>query len=239
MRHRSPPAGLVGVLGLILAAGCRSPGPDTPRVPAPAVAPATPVEPERYVIQPGDQLEVRFFHLPDQNVLLPVRPDGFISLPLANEVQASGRTCEQLREELVERLRAELVDPEIAVIVRSFSAYRIHVGGHVKKGGMFDLVGKRTVLQAIFQAEGFLPTASPANVLLIRRVSENTCRAIPIDLTEVLSGEDMSQDIALQPYDAIYVASSAVADVNLWIDQYIRQNIPLNVGWRIEFGGKN
>ncbi len=237
MRHRWSPAVLVGALGAILAAGCRSPRPVAPRVPAPAAAPATPVEPERYVIQPGDQLEVRFFHLPDQNVLLPVRPDGYISLPLANEVLASGRTCEELREELVERLRAELVDPEIAVIVRSFTAYRIHVGGHVAKGGMFPLVGTRTVLQAIFEAGGLLPTASAANVLLIRRVSEGICRAIPLDLTEVLSGEDMTKDIALQPYDAIYVASSAIADVNLWIDQYIRQNIPLNVGWRIEFGG--
>lgn len=192
---------------------------------------APPPEPEKYIIQPGDQLEVRFFYAPERNVLLPVRPDGFISMPLANEVRAAGLSAEELRVALTAACERELKSPELSVIVRTFSAYKIHVGGHVARGGIFELAGKRTVLQAVLEAGGFLPTASPSDVIVIRPTGEGSFAVIPIDLDAVLEGREMRQNIQLRPYDAVFVPASPIANVNKWVDQYIRQNLPFDLGW--------
>jgi protein involved in polysaccharide export with SLBB domain len=189
-----------------------------------------PSEPARYQIQPGDELEVRFLHAPEQNVELVVRPDGFISLPLANEVRAAGRTPEEVRLDIVRAWEKEFRAPEVAVILRSATAYKIHVGGQVKSPGVFELAGERTVLQAIFEAGSFLPTATMANVLVIRPEGAGRFAVIPLDLAKVLDGSDTRQNIALRPYDAVFVPSSAIADINQWVDQYIRRNIPFSLG---------
>jgi protein involved in polysaccharide export with SLBB domain len=189
-----------------------------------------PQEPARYVIQAGDRLEVRFLHAPEQNVQLVVRPDGYISLPLANEVLAAGRTAEDVRLEITRAWEREYRQPEVAVIVQSATAYKIHVGGQVKSPGVFELLGERTVLQAIFEAGSFLPTATLANVIVIRPEAAGRFAVIPLDLTAVLDGSDTRQNIALRPYDAVYVPSSAIADINQWVDQYIRRNIPFSLG---------
>ena len=238
---------LTVVLVAVLAGGpslaCRG---GAPKKPSPAVSPdqaqapalqaptTAPPQPARYVIQPGDQLEIRFFHTPEQNTILPVRPDGFISIPLAYEIQAAGRTAEELRADLVERYAKELQDPEIAVIVRSFTAYQVHVGGEVNRPGVFVLNGTRTVLQAIFEAGGLLPTAQPKNVVLVRRLPDGRASTSIVDVAEVLEEGDPNSDVALQPYDIVYVPKSAIGNVNNWINLYIRENIPITFSYRLE-----
>lgn len=189
-----------------------------------------PSEPGKYLIQAGDQLEVRFLHTPEQNVLLQVRPDGYISLPLANEVRAAGRTADDVRADISVAWAREYREPEVAVVLRSTTAYKVHVGGQVKSPGMFELLGERTVLQAIFEAGSFLPTASLANVILIRPEGAGRFAVIPLDLDAVLAGKDTRQNLLLRPYDAVYVPNSAIADINQWVDQYIRRNIPISLG---------
>ena len=202
--------------------------------PPPVQAPTTaPPQPARYVIQPGDQLEIRFFHTPEQNTILPVRPDGYISIPLAYEIMAAGRTAEELRTDLVQRYAKELLNPEIAVIVRSFTAYQIHVGGEVKTPGVFVLNGNRTVLQAIFEAGGLLPTAQPKNVILVRRQQDGRASTSVIDVAQVLEEGDSNLDVALQPYDIVFVPRSAIANVNRWVELYIRNNIPITFSYRL------
>jgi len=225
---------LVSILGSVLLCACTSHHVRNPT--SFEIYLSAPAEGEqRYVIQPGDQLEIRFFHTPEQNVLMPVRPDGYVSLPLAHEVLAAGRTVEQLRGDIVAACAHELNDPEIAVIVQQASAYKVHVGGEVQTPGIFELNGQRTVLQAIFEAGGFLPTASPEDAIVIRPSGENQFAVIPIDVQAVLEGRDTRQNILLRPYDAVFVPRSPIANLNRWVDQYIRQNIPFSLGWRLEF----
>ncbi len=197
----------------------------------PGTIAAAPAALEPYRIQPGDELEIRFFHTPEQNVTLPVRPDGFISLPLVYELAVAGRTVEEVRTELVERCSEELVAPEIAVIVRSFTGYRVHVGGEVDRPGVLELSGPRTVLQAVFEAGGFLPTASPADVLVVRLGLDGSHELRAANLAAVLLGENASGNFTLRPYDVVFVPSSTIADVNKWVDQYIRKNIPISLGF--------
>jgi len=200
-----------------------------PHTPPPASLPAGP-----YLIQAGDELEIRFFHTPEQNVTLPVRPDGMISLPLANEVQAAGRTAEELRLDLVQRYSRELAKPEIAVLVRSFTGYQVHVGGEVGRPGVLELTGARTVLQAVFEAQGFLPTASPRDAIVVRARPDQSYEIVPVDLEAVLAGTDARGNLMLRPYDVVYVPPSTIANVNKWVDQYLRKNIFINFTYRID-----
>jgi len=181
----------------------------------------------------GDELEIRFFHTPEQNVTLPVRPDGLISLPLVYELRAAGRTVEEVRRELVERCSAELANPEIAVIVRTFTGYLVHVGGEVEKPGVVQLSGSRTVLEAVFEAGGFLPSASPADVIVVRRSEPTGYELVAANLQDVLLGKDGSGNFALRPYDVVFVPSTRIADVNKWVDQYIRKNVPITFTYRL------
>ena len=218
----------LAVAGLVLAgAACKS----EPRLgPMPGGSPP-PSAPEPYRLRPGDELEIRFFHTPEQNVTLPGRPDGFISLPLVYELAVAGRTVEEVRSDLVERCSRELAAPEIAVIVRSFATYMVHIGGEVGRPGVLELSGPRTVLQAVFEAGGFLPGASPADVLVVRRTSDGGYELAASDLAKVLAGEDASGDLALRPFDVVYVPTSPIGDVNRWVDLYLRKNLPFNVGF--------
>ncbi len=186
----------------------------------------------KYRILPGDELEIRFFHTPDRNVTLPVRPDGYISLPIVREVAAAGRTPEELVAELEAGYSRELRDPQIAVVVRSFSSHQIHVGGRVSEPGVFPLVGPMTVLDSIFAAGGFEPEALLTQVVVIRRTPDNDHLVIPVDIEAVLEGSDVRQNIGLLPYDAIYVPGSPIAEINDWVDLYLRKNIPINFGVR-------
>ena len=185
--------------------------------------------PERYRIQAGDQLEIRFFHTPNLNLTLPVRPDGYISFDLVGDVQVSGKTTEEIRVELEAAFEAELRAPQVAVIVQSFARYRVHVGGDVFNSGVIQLIGPHTVLDAALQA-GIRNSSRIWEVIVIRRRPEGGFAVIPVDLQAVLDGTDPSQNIDLQPYDAVFVPRSEIADVNVWVDQYMRQNIPINFG---------
>lgn len=183
-----------------------------------------------YVIQVGDQLDIKFYYNPELNEQVTVRPDGRISLQLIGEVLVAGLTPSQLTKRLTEIYAAQLKHPEITVIVRSFGAQKVFVDGEVAKPDMFPLIGFMTVLQAISRAGGMKDTARATEVVIIRRGPEDKPVSIPLNLKKVIDGTDMSQDILLQPYDIIYVPKSSIAQVNVWVDQYLRKNVPIPIG---------
>jgi protein involved in polysaccharide export with SLBB domain len=190
---------------------------DTQKAPPPA---------EEYRIQAGDQLDIKFFYNKDLNEQVTVRPDGRISLQLVRSIVAAGLTPEQLTDQLTKTYGAHLKDPEIAVIVRSFSSQRVYVDGEVAKPGLIPLTGPTTVLQAVSQAGGFLYTGNATDVMVIRRGPENQPLAMVVNMNKVHNGTDLAQDIYLKPFDIIYVPKTAIADVNLWIEQYMNRMVP-------------
>ena len=170
-----------------------------------------PVDEERYIIQPGDLLSIKFFFNPELNEEnLVVRPDGLISLQLVNEIKAADLTPVQLKNLLAEKYTGQLKNPEIAVIVRSVrEPYRIYVDGQVKSPGEFEIVGELSVLQAIARAGGMLEdTAKKSEVKVIRLDQNGQKFVINIDLKKALNNGDLSQDILLLPSDFIYVPRS-------------------------------
>lgn len=184
---------------------------------------------KEYRIKPGDLLDIKLFYNPELNEQVTVRPDGRISLQLANDVMASGLTPSELTEQLKKRYAAEIGKPEITVIVRTFTFQRVFVDGEVNKAGIIPLTDPMTVMQSISQAGGVKDTAYLKGVIVIRRTVDNKVVATQVNLADALDNTEMSQDIALMPNDIIYVPKSTIANINVWVDQYIRKNIPISV----------
>jgi protein involved in polysaccharide export with SLBB domain len=186
-----------------------------------------------YKIQIGDQLDVKFYFNNDLSEHLVVRPDGRISLQLVPELVAAGLTAAELTNKLKQAYSGQLTNPELTVIVRTFSAQRIFVGGEVAKGGEMPLVGSITALQAITMAGSFKDSARLTKVIVIRRNIDNTPLVIPINLKAAMNGVDLSQDIALLPYDVVWVPKSTLANLNKLVNQVIWNNVPISFGFRL------
>lgn len=184
---------------------------------------------QEYRIQVGDQLDIKFFYNPELNELVTVRPDGRISLQLVHEIMVAGLTPSELTDSLTQKYAPELKKPEITVIVRSFGAHKIYVDGEVNKSGMFPLMGLMTVMQAISQAGGMKDTARTSQLVIIRRGADHKPLVLQVNAEKVIDGTDVSQDIVLKPFDIVYVPRSPIANVNIWVDQYIRKNIPIPI----------
>jgi protein involved in polysaccharide export with SLBB domain len=187
-----------------------------------------------YEIHNLDELTIKFFYNPELNETVSVRPDGRISLQFANDVMAAGLTPAELTDVLTEKYSTEFVDPRITVLVRSYEGNRVYVDGEVIKPQMFRLGANLTVSQAIASAGGLKDTARRHDVRVIRRKADKKPLVIPVNFAQVVDGTDISQDIALQPYDIVYVPKSTIANVNMWAQQYIYNNFRIGFGYSID-----
>jgi len=185
---------------------------------------APPLETE-YRIQVGDKLTVKLFYNPDLNQEVTVRPDGKISLSLVHEVEAVGLTPMELTDRLTEGYGNHLQQPEVTVIVAGFAGQKFFIGGEVGAPGVKELVGPTTVLQAIAMGGGFKETSRTNEVVIVRRDENKNPYLISLDAEKAMKGIALSQDIYLKPYDMVIVPRSRIADVNLWVAQYIRNNV--------------
>jgi polysaccharide biosynthesis/export protein len=183
---------------------------------------APPVEDE-YRIHVGDRLTVRLFYNPDLNQDVVVRPDGRISLQLVHDSKVVGLTPAQLTENLIESYSKYLQQPEVTVIVTAFAGHKVFVGGEVGAPGVKELNGPTSVLQAIVLAGGLKTSADANQIVLLRKDEETDKTTITVlDIEKAMKGIDIQQNVYLKPYDIVLAPRSAIGDVDLWIDQYIR-----------------
>lgn len=185
---------------------------------------------KEYRIQPGDQLDIKLFYNPELNEQLVVRSDGRITLQLVNDVVAAGLTPAELTAVLTKAYASELANPKVAVIVRTSVADKVYVDGQVNRAGIINLTGPTTVLQSISQAGGMKDSAKIDEVIVLRRADNNKISVIQVNLEDAVQGTDTNQDIVLAPNDIVYVPKSTIANINTWIDLYIRKNVPLPIG---------
>ena len=200
-----------------------------------------------YLIGIGDILDIKFTYNPELNELnVPVRPDGKISLQLANDIQVAGLTVNQLRSVLVEKYASEINKPEIAVIVRGFERNKVFVDGEVLFPGLVEIKGPTRLVHAISLARGFRESARLSNIIIIRKDAEGKSMSTNIDYRKIIDGSDLTQDITLLPYDIVYVPKSNIANVNKFVSEYINTVIPSRVSnfsgfynpYTYSFGGR-
>ncbi len=181
-----------------------------------------------YVIQVNDELAIKFYNNPELNEDVKVRPDGKISLQLVDDVQAAGLSPVQLDAELTKRYTGELADPNVSVIVRTAGGDHVYVNGEVGKQGVVPLVGGMTLYQSIQTAGGFLDTAQRSQVILIRKGPDGKPFGRAVDVRLIQAGESPESDIPLRPLDMVFVPRSKIANVDLFVKQYIRDALPIN-----------
>jgi protein involved in polysaccharide export with SLBB domain len=179
---------------------------------------------QEYRLQVGDEIQLKFYLSPELDQEVIVRPDGRISLQLLDDVAAVGLTPVELDRIVTEEYRTELRDPKITVIVKRLAA-KVYVGGEVRQPRFVAHNGSLTALQAIFEAGGFIDTAEPSSVILLRRLNDDKGIAAKLDLKKVIKAE--AQDVALMPSDIIFIPKSTIAEVNLFVEQYITKLIPV------------
>ena len=182
---------------------------------------------EAYRIHVADVLELTFFKTTSLNQRRTVGPDGQVSFVLVGQVSVVGRSVADLTQELTERYGRELVGPQLTLSVQEFSGMKIYVGGEVNGGGMLPYRGGLTVVQAIMNAGGFRPTARRSEVVLIRQGQEGKLVGSVINVGRILKRSKFGEDVALVPSDIVFVPRSRVANLNLFVEQYIRQNLPI------------
>jgi len=216
---------IIWLITLILMVGCSSSLPGRAGLSQSPTASA-----KEYRIQPGDLLDIKLFYNPELNESLTVRPDGRITLQLVNDIVAAGRTPAELTAVLTKAYAGELRNPKVAVIVRTSVADRVFVDGEVNKAGLVPLSGPTTILQAISQAGGMKESAKTGEVVLLRKTEDNKMNAFRINLEEAMKGTGVDQDLYLKPNDIVFVPKSGIAELNTWIDLYLRKNMPIPLG---------
>ena len=157
-----------------------------------------------YVIGPEDILDINVWKEPDVSRIVPVRPDGKISLPLINDVQAAGSTPQQLASAVTDKLRKFLTEPQVTVIVTAINSQRVFVVGEVLRAGAFPLIPGMTVLQALSSAGGFTTFADVKKIHVMRLVNGKHVE-MPFNYREVLKGDNPDQNIKLEPGDTVVV----------------------------------
>ncbi|MEM7351842.1 MAG: polysaccharide biosynthesis/export family protein [Acidobacteriota bacterium] len=196
------------------------------KAPSVVESPLPEVEWRPYRIQIDDQLDIKFWGNNELDQQVTVRPDGMISMPYVDDVRAAGLTPSELDAELTRRYSEELTLPELTVIVTQAGGLRVYLGGEVGNRGSLRLVENMTLLQAIQEAGGFLTTSRRQQVLLIRTQPGGERLARSVDMRPVISGENPSADVALRPDDIVFVPRTRIANVSLFVDQYLSSVLP-------------
>jgi len=156
-------------------------------------------QPQPYVIAAGDKLEISVYGDPDLTRQIPVRPDGKISFTFVGDVQAAGRSIEDLRDDLTKRLSAYLRNPEVTVIAQDFGAQKVYAGGELTRPGLFYLTPRENTLLDVVYLAG-LPTekADVSRAVLVR-----DGHMIPVDFANLLRG-DFTDNVVLRDNDLIH-----------------------------------
>ena len=160
------------------------------------------IAPETYQIGPEDLLQISVWKNEALSRLVPVRPDGKISLPLLNDVQAAGLTALELREILARKLGDYMPNPEVSVIVSEVRSFKVSVMGEVAKPGRYELKSWATVLDVLAMAGGFTQFASRSRIVILQ-ADGKTMKRIPFNYNRVAGEQEnfylRNGDIILVP----------------------------------------
>lgn len=180
-----------------------------------------------YVLQPGDEISIKAFRLPELDETVRIRPDGKISILLLDDIIAAGLTTQELSARVTLRYAQFFKEPKVSVIVRTFANQKVFVGGEVVQPGTIPIVGELTALGAVLQAGGFKNTAKTNSVILLRNNGHQVALAYKLNLQDVLTRG--KANVVLKPFDVVYVPRSKVGRADKFVDQYIRQLIPISL----------
>ncbi len=214
-------------------AGGQAPAPQQQVVvnPAPAAA--------EYLLQAGDELEIRVYNMPELTQKVKIRPDGRISVMLMDEVMAAGVRPAELGDIIHKAYATQFRNPRVTVLVTSFVNQNIFVGGEVNQPRMITMNGRMRATAAIFYAGGFKSTAKTKEIIILHNNGRNTPQLTRLNVEAVLNKG--AEDVELHPFDVVFVPKSRIAKLDQFVDQYLKQLQPisLNMGFTYLLGGQS
>jgi len=170
---------------------------------APAVAPVATV-PAEYIIGTDDVMSVVFWRDKELSADVTVRPDGKISLPLINELQAAGLTPAQLKDRITDAAKQYVEDPTVTVEVKAINSRKVFITGEVRKAGPYNITGSMTVLQLLSIAGG-LGDYAKSDQIVIYRTEGGKPVSFKFNYKQVLKQQKLAQNIELKPGDTVVV----------------------------------
>src|SRR5882762_2873849 len=173
---------------------------------------------DRYLLHPGDVLDIEYRYTPEFNQTVSVQPDGYISLQMGGDLKVAGRNLEQLRTLILARARTRLESPELTVVLKEFQKPYIVVAGEVNQPGKIELREKLTAIQAVLLAGGMKETAKSSQIMVFRKLNADTAEVKVLNLKNLKSTSDLENDLTLQPGDMIMVPRNRISK----IERYIR-----------------
>ncbi len=157
-----------------------------------------------YVIGGQDVLDISVWKELELTRTVPVRPDGKISLPLLNDVQAAGLTPTQLAAQITESLKKFVTNPQVTVIVTQINSQRIYILGEVNRAGAYPLLPNMTVLQGLSSAGGFTQFANMKKIYMFRMENGKQVK-YPFNYKDVISGKQPDENVVMKAGDTIVV----------------------------------
>jgi polysaccharide export outer membrane protein len=157
-----------------------------------------------YIIGPEDTLQVVVWKNETLTRQVNVRPDGFISLPLVDDIEASGLTVLQLRDVVVKRLSEFMPTPDVSIIVSEVRSFKVSIMGEIARPGRYELRSWTTVLDVLAQAGGFTSFASRSKIVVLRPNGKKMER-IPFNYNRVIQAGGEDENFYLRPNDIVLV----------------------------------
>ena len=179
-----------------------------------------------YVIGPRDLLEIKVFELPEFDQTVRVSEDGSITLPLIGNIQIGGLTKDKAEKKLSELLEKYIKRAQVSIFIKEYQSSRVAIIGAVEKPGMYELVGRQSLLQMISQAGGFKDTAAN-EIYVLREGQDGTTASINIDLEELLINGNQNLNIPIQANDVINVPVDK--QINIYVFGEVKQPGALQV----------
>jgi polysaccharide export outer membrane protein len=158
-----------------------------------------------FVIGNDDKLNINVWKDTELTKTVQVRPDGKISMPLIGELQAAGRTPLQLENEISDKLKAFVSQPDVTVIVEQINSQKFNILGKVSKPGSYPLTATTTVLDAIAGAGGFLDFAKQKDVYILRPKPGGGEVRLRFNYKDVIKGKHTEENVRLEPHDTIVI----------------------------------
>ena len=172
-----------------------------------------------------------------QSKLSAIRPDGYLSFPVINDVLAGGKTLPEVKRIITKQYQAQIDNLTITLILKVMKANLVYIMGEVNKPDKYLIDGTTSIAQLVSRAGGFMDTAERSTVLVVSRDKQRRPWGRLVDMEKVLYDGDMSQDIILNQYDVVHVPKSTIARANLFVKQYINDMIPSNLIGPYDMGG--
>lgn len=188
-----------------------------------------------YRLYPGDELDVQVPSAPELSKVVTVQPDGRITLPLLPPLMVADRSVADADGLITQAYASQLLRPEVIVTVRA-ATLKVFVGGEVDKPGIYDMPGDINALQAVIMAGGFKTTAKRDGVIVIRRGAGGRAMMRTANLLRGITDPSQTDAVPLRRFDVVYVPRTGIAEAGLFVQQYLRDVIPMQLGFDYSAG---